>query len=77
MDGREALAIIKADAGLRDSPVVVMTTSSAAIDVDHAYSVGANSFVTKPLTFTELIARIQELGRYWLEIVELPRADAA
>lgn len=77
MDGREALAVIKADPELRQIPVIVMTTSDAEVDIKHAYAVGANSYVTKPVTFTELVARVQELGRYWLEIVELPLAKEA
>ncbi len=72
MDGREALAVIKADPLLREIPVIVMTTSDAEVDIKHAYAVGANSYVTKPVTFAELVERVQQLGRYWLEIVELP-----
>jgi len=71
-DGREALKEIKADPGLRQIPVVVLTTSKAEEDVFRSYDLGANSFVTKPLTFRSLVDLMKTLGRYWLETVELP-----
>jgi CheY-like chemotaxis protein len=71
-DGREALREIKADPDLRRIPVVVMTTSSAEEDVFRSYDSGANSFVTKPVTFEQLVALMRALGNYWIEIVELP-----
>ena len=71
-DGREALAEIKADDELRRIPVVVLTTSKAEEDILRAYDLGVNSFITKPVTFAGLVQVMQQLGRYWLEIVELP-----
>lgn len=71
-DGREALRDIKSDPGLRSIPVVVLTTSTAAEDVFRSYLVGANSFVGKPVTFDALVDFVKTLGRYWLELVELP-----
>jgi len=71
-DGREALREIKADPFLRQIPVVVLTTSKAEEDVFRSYDLGANSFVTKPVTFKSLVDLMKNLGRYWLEIVELP-----
>ena len=75
-DGREALREIKADPSLRQIPVVVLTTSKAEEDVFRSYDLGANSFVTKPVTFQSLVELMKTLGRYWLEIVELPGAGA-
>lgn len=72
MDGREALRIIKADPMLRKIPVVIMTTSQAEEDIDRSYDYGANSFVTKPVTFERLVELMQTLGRYWVEFVEIP-----
>jgi CheY-like chemotaxis protein len=73
-DGREALQEIKADPRLRNIRVVVMTTSKAEEDIVRTYDLGAESYVTKPVTFTSLVDVIRTLGRYWLEIVELPGA---
>ena len=71
-DGREALAEIKSHPILRSIPVVVLTTSNTEADISRTYNLGVNSFVTKPVTFTEFVTMLKGLGRYWFEIVELP-----
>lgn len=73
MDGREALREIKSDPDLKDIPVVVFTTSKAEEDIYKSYQLGVNSFITKPVTFDNLIQVMQALGKYWFEIVELPK----
>jgi CheY-like chemotaxis protein len=77
MDGREALKLIKEDATLRDIPIVVLSTSRLDQDIIRSYQLGVNSFITKPVTFTGLVDAMNVLGRYWLEIVELPPTPAA
>jgi CheY-like chemotaxis protein len=72
-DGREALREIKADPDLRRIPVVVLTTSQAEEDIYRTYDLGANSFITKPVSFDGLVNVMRDIGRYWIEIVELPR----
>jgi CheY-like chemotaxis protein len=72
MDGREALKEIKADPELRRIPVVILTTSKAEEDIYRTYDLGANSYITKPVTFDGLVEVMRGLGRYWVEIVELP-----
>ena len=52
--------------------MVVLTTSKAEEDVANSYSDGANSFITKPVSFAALIEVVQTLGKYWLQIVDLP-----
>jgi CheY-like chemotaxis protein len=71
-DGREALKEIKSNPDLHDIPVVVFTTSKAEEDIYRSYQLGVNSFITKPVTFDNLITVMQALGKYWFEIVELP-----
>lgn len=71
-DGREALREIKADPNLRQIPVVVLTTSKSEEDIYRSYVHGANSFITKPVTFASLVEVIKTIGKYWFEIVELP-----
>ncbi len=71
-DGREALREIKADPALRRIPIVVMTTSKLEEDILRTYDLGANSFITKPVKFEGLVQIMREIGRYWIEIVELP-----
>ena len=75
LDGREALAVIKRDPALRRIPVVVMTTSEADRDIARSYDLGANSYVTKPVTFESLAQVIKALDQYWFEIVALPERD--
>jgi CheY-like chemotaxis protein len=70
--GREALAEIKGDPELRSIPVVVLTSSKAEEDIVRSYDLGANSYITKPVTFAGVVETIKVLGIYWFEIVELP-----
>lgn len=72
VDGREALAKLKQDPELRRIRVVVLTTSKAEADVFRSYDLSAASYITKPVTFETLVDVVRTLGKYWLEIVELP-----
>jgi CheY-like chemotaxis protein len=71
-DGREVLKEIDADPILRRIPIVVLTTSKSEEDIDHSYRLGANSYITKPVTFHALVEIARELGRYWFDTVALP-----
>lgn len=71
-DGREALREIKSDAKLKQIPVVILTTSKAEEDIVRSYELGVNSFITKPVTFNDMIRITKALGDYWFEIVRLP-----
>lgn len=72
MDGREALALIKATPELRTIPVIVLTTSSADEDIIRSYDLGVSSYIQKPVTFEKLVEVVTALGRYWFDIVRLP-----
>ncbi|MFQ5645601.1 MAG: response regulator [bacterium] len=71
-DGMEALREIKSDPKLRCISVIILTTSKADKDIYRSYDLGANSYIAKPVTFEGLIEVMKTLGKYWLEIVELP-----
>ena len=71
-DGRQALEEIKRDPELRRIPVVILTTSKTEEDVLRSYDLGANSFITKPVTFDRLVEIVRTLESYWFKIVELP-----
>lgn len=75
-DGREALREIKSDPLLRHIPVVVLTTSTAVEDIARCYSEGANSFISKPVTFEGVVEAVCALDKYWLQIVALPHVEA-
>ena len=71
-DGREVLSEIKNDPELRSIPVVILTTSVAPTDVQHAYDLHANAYVVKPVgldAFTNLILALEE---FWLAKAQLP-----
>lgn len=72
MDGREALATIKADPLMRRIPVIILTTSKTEEDMVKSYDLGAASYLSKPVTYVGLVELMTELGRYWSEYVELP-----
>jgi CheY-like chemotaxis protein len=72
MDGREALERIKTDASLRSIPVVVLTTSRDEEDIVRSYDLGVNSFIQKPVSFSDFAQALRLLGTYWLEVVALP-----
>lgn len=71
-DGREALSEIKHDPQLSNIPVVVLTTSAEEEDILGSYGLGANSYITKPVTFEGLVRAIGVLGQYWFSLVDLP-----
>jgi PAS domain S-box-containing protein len=71
-DGREVLRELKSDPNLLRIPIVVLTGSSAEEDVARTYDLGANSFITKPVTFEALADALRALGHYWIDIVTLP-----
>jgi CheY-like chemotaxis protein len=71
-DGRETLREIKADPNLRRIPVVVLTTSKAECDVYRSYDLGANTYISKPVTFDSMVDVMKTLGKYWFTLVELP-----
>ncbi len=75
IDGLSALRVIKEDENLRQIPVVVMTTSSNPEDIDAAYGDGVAGFVTKPVSFNELVDVMATVGKYWVNIVELPSVE--
>jgi CheY-like chemotaxis protein len=72
LDGREALREIKADPKLRNIPIVVLTTSKTEEDILRSYNLGANCFITKPVTFEGLVDVVKVLDKHWFQLVELP-----
>jgi len=77
MDGSEVLAEIKEDAELKRIPVVILTTSSADVDILRSYNLHANCYVTKPINMVEFLKVVAAIQDFWLTIVTLPTARAA
>ncbi|HEX2731541.1 MAG TPA: response regulator [Polyangiaceae bacterium] len=72
MDGRALLHRIKNDPKLRQTPVIVLTTSQSEDDINQAYAEHANSYVTKPMDQAEFSKAMAALGAYWIDTVTLP-----
>ena len=72
-NGKEALKEIKENQELRKIPVVVLTTSEAEEDIIKTYDLGVNSFITKPVSFDGLVEVVKAVGKYWFQIVKLPK----
>lgn len=72
VDGLEVLQRIRADDRTRLLPVVILTTSNEERDMVQGYSLGANSFVRKPVDFGQFAEAVRQLGLYWLVLNEIP-----
>ncbi len=68
VDGIEVLRRMKSDERTQEIPVVILTSSNEERDIKEAYSLGVNSFVTKPIKFEEFAKVVAELGIYWLMV---------
>ncbi len=74
LSGIEVLKRVRSDPRTRLLPVVVLTTSSEERDMIDSYSLGANSYVRKPVDFTQFTEAVRQLGLYWLVLNDLPRS---
>jgi CheY-like chemotaxis protein len=70
IDGLEVLRRIRSDARTALLPVVILTTSKEQQDVSDGYSLGANSYIRKPVDFEKFIHAVGQLGLYWLVLNE-------
>ncbi len=77
VNGLEVLREIKKNEATRKLPVVIVTSSREDPDIDHAFDLGANSYVVKPLLFEEFTRAISNLGLYWLILNEQPKKGIA
>jgi CheY-like chemotaxis protein len=70
--GFEVLEWLRSQPGLKRTPVVVLTSSKETVDVNHAYELGANSYLLKPVTFEALQEIMKTVNLYWLVSSEMP-----
>jgi CheY-like chemotaxis protein len=75
-DGFEVLEWLRNEPQLKRMLVVVLTSSNLQADVDHAYELGANSYLVKPVSFDEMVHLIQRFESYWSEINRTPSSPA-
>jgi two-component system response regulator len=72
IDGLEVLRRVRADDRTRVLPVVILTSSIEERDRIEGYRLGANSYVQKPVDFTEFVEAVRQLGLYWLLLNQPP-----
>lgn len=72
LDGFEVLQRIKQDSVLKSIPVIILTSSDQEVDIAKGYLEGANSYVSKPMQFSEFIEKVRKLELYWILVNRLP-----
>jgi two-component system, response regulator len=72
IDGLEVLKRIRSDKRTKLLPVVILTSSKEEKDLINGYTLGANSYIRKPVNFNQFVEAIRQLGLYWLVLNEAP-----
>lgn len=70
--GLEVLAWVRQESVVKRLPVVVLTSSRESVDVNRAYDLGVNSYLTKPVGFEALLEMVKNVNLYWLVLNEHP-----
>lgn len=77
VDGLQVLKRIRAHSATKLTPVVILTSSREDRDRLEGYSLGANSYIRKPVDFPEFVEAVRQLGLYWLVLNEPPPDEPA
>jgi two-component system response regulator len=72
LDGLEVLRQLRADPRTKLLPVVILTSSREERDILRGYDLGANSYIQKPVDFTQFVDAVRQLGLYWLVLNQPP-----
>jgi len=72
VDGLEVLKQVRADNRTKLIPVVILTSSKEEQDLVNGYRLGANSYIRKPVDFSQFLEAVRQLGLYWLVLNEGP-----
>ena len=72
VDGLEVLRQVKSDARLKQTPVVMLTSSREESDLVRSYDLGVNGYVVKPVDFTDFMEAVRQIGGFWAVVNEVP-----
>ena len=72
LTGLDVLEYIKSDAELKSVPVVMLTSSRQEPDLQRSYELGVNAYVVKPVSFSDFVRAVQDLGGFWGVLNEPP-----
>ena len=72
MNGFDVLKHLKSSSSYRHVPIVVLTTSANESDINRAYELGANTFITKPVNHQALVDLAEQVRLYWFSLAETP-----
>ncbi len=72
LDGKQTLMRIKQNKQLCAIPVLMFTTSASEKDINECYGIGANSYITKPHSYNDLVKIFEVVDRYWMNVSSLP-----
>ena len=72
VDGIEVLRRVKADVRTKDIPIVMLTSSQEERDIVETYRLGVNSYIVKPVDFSNFVHAVSELGMYWSQLNKTP-----
>ena len=72
-DGIEVLRRVKSDERTKVIPVIILTSSKEETDKVKSYTLGANSYITKPVDFDKFAKIVSEIGYYWMLVNQSPK----
>ena len=72
ISGHQVLKVIRAHEELKNTPVVVLTSSQEEADILESYKLGVNSYIVKPINFESFSRSIRDIGMYWVMINKMP-----
>jgi len=75
VDGLQVLQVVKSDTRTKAIPVIVLTSSKEERDLVSSYQLGVNSYIQKPVNFSEFQEVVNQLGMYWLLLNSKPPAE--
>ena len=74
-DGFQTLKEIKEHPELKAIPILIFSTAEEQEQIEVCYELGANSYITKPMSFETLVKTVRCLSEYWFDIAKLPPAE--